>query len=159
MSIGRCTVSNTSRGFTRERITRMYVRTGVIGWCLPAVLAAGCARTTVTFQEPEGTIMEVNFARHVWPAKVAFFRPANPGGKHVFPLRMTIPTTQGEIAVTGEMQVLQYDERDVDRYAVNACSIDPEKLKKLQEGFAVIITGFSASEQKIYQLLLGKGGP
>lgn len=137
----------------------MHVRTVVIGWCLPAVLAAGCARTTVTFQEPEGTIMEVNFARHVWPAKVAFFRPLNPGGKHVLPLRMTIPTTQGEIAVTGEMQVLQYDERDVDRDAVNACSIDPEKLKKLQEGFAVIITGFSASEQKIYQLLLAKGGP
>lgn len=129
-----------------------------LAMALPGLaLLAGCVTTTVHFKSPEGTEMVLNGQTYVWPAEVALARPGNPGEKAVYDLKMIIPTDGGKLRARGEIQVFAFQPTDVDKYARNDCSIDVAYLKKLQDGYAVTVDGYSAGRKsRLYRIILGR---
>ena len=120
-------------------------------------LLGGCATTTVYFNSPKGTEMHFNGERYVWPTKVDLVRPAEEGERVVHDLKMNIPTDQGVLRAKGEIQVFAFQPTDVDKYARNDCEIDLNHLKKLREGYAVTVDGFSAGRKsRLYRIILGR---
>ena len=125
--------------------------------CLSGLLVMGCASTTIHFNEPPGTTLEVMGKTYTWPATVAFPRPDDVGAEQVHSLKMFIPGGNAKLSVKGEIHVYGYLVTDVDKYAVNDCAIDEAHLERLRSGHAVTIEGFSAGQRvKLYRMILGR---
>jgi hypothetical protein len=124
--------------------------------CVGAAILGGCAQTTIQFKAPKGTRMAIGGKTYTWPADVVLARPQSSQTPKVHDLKLLIPLARGAIKAKGEIQMFGYVEQDVDRYAVNECTINDERIRQLRDGHAIIIRGFSASNQLIYKLLLGR---
>ncbi|MHC4982252.1 MAG: hypothetical protein ACYTF6_03675 [Planctomycetota bacterium] len=131
-----------------RRLVITFVTLGLLG---------GCATTTVYFESPEGTEMQLNGKTYVWPAKVELARPGEEGEQRVYNLKMVIPADGEKLRAKGELHVFAFQPTDVDKYARNDCSIDLEHLKKLKDGYAVTVDGYSAGRKsRLYRIILGR---
>lgn len=120
------------------------------------ISAAGCARTTVDFEQPAGTEMTVEDARYTWPVGVTFARPSQTGEKNVHPLRLAVPTGRGELPVEGEIQIFGYRPVGEDRYAEHEVSLTSRQLRALRQGERIRLTGESPSGGLVYRIHLQK---
>jgi hypothetical protein len=124
----------------------------------------GCAAgpaTKVDFIGPAGASMTFEKRDFKLPATVALRRPAEVGGilrqdvEFHFP---AVPTSNGSVSVDAEgvIEVLGYNESDIDRLATNKCDLTPTQLEKVIDGYAVVFEGTSPSSQKLYRMTIGK---
>ena len=117
----------------------------------------GCTKPLkVKFAAPSGSTMTYGDKQYVLPAVVELQRPHEKGKE----LRRDVSfvfnaADDKKLEATGVIETFAYDETDVDRFATNNCAIGPDEIKKLSDGFAVVIKGISASEQMIYRLTMG----
>jgi len=132
------------------------MRAVIIASVLCLGLSGGCTTTTVHFHEPEGTKMVFGGKSYTWPAEIDLVRPAEPPDVLIHDLKMFIPTADGVIRARGEIHIYGYYPKTVDKYAANDCSIDAEHIRKILEGYAVTIDGYSAGGDRIYRIILGR---
>jgi len=123
----------------------------------------GCASptTTVDFVGPSGATMTLDGKTYNLPATVALARPSKKDGVNrqeitfFFPL-VTTKAGPSELFAEGIIEVYGYDETDVDRLATNTCELSDAQLQKAMEGYAAIFDGISASQQKLYHMIIGR---
>jgi hypothetical protein len=128
---------------------------GVIGIML---LLVGCSSSTrITFNGPPGSVMFVDAKPHYLPAQVELERPGTVGQSKRYDVSLVFTSQQSkEVRAKGYIDMLGYDETDVDRLAVNTCNLDESQLVKILDGTVVIFKGQSATRQPLYELTLGK---
>jgi len=116
------------------------------------LLSAGCSQTKIDFRcdVPGKAVVFVDGTPHELPATISF-----DGSKKK--LRMELPTSGGRvIKAKGEIAFYNYKATDIDRYARLRAVLSRDLIKTVEEGGAAVFTGYSASEQKVFQLLFGK---
>ncbi len=121
------------------------------------LLTVGCSSTKVMFNGPPGSVLSVNDKPYHLPAQIELERPGNVGQAKQYDVTLVFTTRQSqEVRAKGHIDMIGYNESDVDRLAVNTCNLDESQLVKLLDGTVVIFKGQSASRQPIYELTLGK---
>jgi hypothetical protein len=127
--------------------------TGLLGAML---LMVGCtSTTTVNFRGPSGSVLTVDDKPYHLPATIDLTRPSTTGGsmRHEASLSFTSAQSQ-EISAKGYLDTFGYVESDLDKQALNTCTLDEEQLVKIPDGKTLIFRGQSASHQLIYELTL-----
>jgi hypothetical protein len=128
---------------------------GVVGIML---LMVGCSSSTrVNFNGPPGSVLTVDDKPYHLPASVELERPGGVGESKRYDASLVFTSQDGrEVRTKGHLDMLGFNESDVDRLAVNTCELDETQLVKTLNGTVVIFKGQSASRQPIYELTLGK---
>jgi hypothetical protein len=136
---------------------------GLAGTLILVAFQVGCASptTTVDFVGPSGATMILEGKSYTLPATVALTRPSKKNAvirQEVAFFFPAVPTKSGpsELSVEGIIEVYGYDETDVDRLATNTCELSDAQLQKAMEGYAAIFDGISASQQKLYHMIIGR---
>ena len=122
------------------------------------LLTAGCTTPTrVTFNGPPGSVMFVDAKGYHLPAQVELGRPEAVGQSKRYDVSLVFTSQESkEVRAKGHIDMLGYNETDVDRLAVNTCNLDESQLVKIPNGTVVIFKGQSASRQPLYEMTLGK---
>ncbi|HEY7117211.1 MAG TPA: hypothetical protein VH475_11515 [Tepidisphaeraceae bacterium] len=121
------------------------------------LLTTGCATTRVTFDGPPGSVMTVDNKPYHLPAQVELQRPGGVGQSTRYDVSLVFTSHDArEVRAKGHLDMLGYNESDVDRLAVNTCNLDESQLVKILDGTVVIFKGQSATRQPLYELTLGK---
>ncbi len=140
------------RGFGIGHRVTSGCRLGLLG---AIVLAnAGCTYTVVRFTSPPGATLKYHGKQYTFPAEVKLLRPGGAGDIDRSQVEMTFP--KHGLAAEGNIQVYGFHEQDVDRYSENTCAIGDEQLENLNNGYALVVVGTSASGQPQYRIALGK---
>jgi hypothetical protein len=131
-------------------------RTLILGMMLAGLFQMGCAQTTVCFKDPPGAKLVYRSKTYTFPVTVKLSRPGSIGENSKENIELIIPRDGKILNAEGNICVYGYDERDIDRYSTNYCSISEEQVESMKNGYAVLIEGFSASSQKIYLITIGQ---
>jgi hypothetical protein len=121
------------------------------------LLTLGCMPTTkVTFQGPPGSVLTVDGKPHHLPATLELARPDTVGAPKRHDVSLVATVQSQELRAKGHIDVFGHTESDVDKLAVNPCSLDEEHLANILQGTVVVFKGQSASRQPLYELTLGR---
>ena len=127
---------------------------GVLGIMLMMV---GCtSSTSVMFTGPKGAVLVVKEQPYHLPAQVQLERPAAAGESKRYDVSLVFTGQDSrEVRTKGFLDMLGYNESDVDRLAVLTCNLEESQLVKVLNGTVVIFKGQAASRQPAYELTLG----
>ena len=122
------------------------------------LLMVGCTSPTrVMFNGPPNSVLFVNEKPYHLPTQVELERPASAGESKRYDVSLAYTSQQGRnVNIKGFLDMIGYNESDVDKMAVVTCNLDEEQLVKVLDGSAVIFKGQSASRQPVYELTFGK---
>jgi hypothetical protein len=127
-------------------------------FAMTMLLMVGCTSPTrVMFNGPPNSVLFVNEKPYHLPTQVELERPASAGETKRYDVSLAYTSQQARnVNIKGFLDMIGYNESDVDKMAVVTCNLDEEQLAKVQEGSAVIFKGQSASRQPVYELTFGK---
>lgn len=122
----------------------------------------GCAQTVdIQFDAPSGSTMTVGGQTYELPEMLSLEAPKESAlvetpSRRREEVAFTFPLGGDTVTAEGVLDLYKFHETDVDRYARNTCVIEPEQIQRMRDGYAVVIDGHSASDQRIYRLTMGE---
>jgi hypothetical protein len=122
------------------------------------LLTVGCTSPTrLMFNGPPNSVLFVNEKPYHLPAQVELERPASTGESKRYDVSLAYTSQQARnVNIKGVLDMIGYNESDVDKVALVTCNLDEEQLAKVLDGSIVIFKGQSASRQPVYELTFGK---
>lgn len=129
----------------------------LVGVLVIMLTMVGCtSSTSIMFNGPQGAVLVVKEKPYHLPAQVQLERPAAPGESKRYDVSLVFTSQDSrEVRTKGFLDMLGYNESDVDRLAVVTCNLEEVQLVKVLNGTVVIFKGQSASRQPAYELTLG----
>src|SRR4051794_11043901 len=96
------------------------------------LLMVGCSSSTrVNFNGPPDSVMFVNDKPYHLPAQVELERPGGVGESKRYDVSLVFTSHQSnEVRAKGHLDMIGYNESEVDRLAVPTCNLDESQLVK-----------------------------